>query len=240
MTGRFRSKRHGSRPRPPPRLSISSRSKRTAGRARRQRRGAERRHPPVHAARRARSGGARPGAHRPPDPRSGRPLAATITLLSGTHAWFWKIAYDEAFARSSPGVQTRARSDRDAARRTRYRADGFLRDRRSSDDRSSVARAPGARRSADRAGRRIAGAVAHRAPPRSAAPRRARIRQADTRPDRGNLFVAQHPADDLAGRCHRQFIDESDLARIFVRRQLRPHEVAHLGRQRIGRLRSRT
>lgn len=32
-------------------------------------------------------------------------LASTITLQSGTSAWFWKIAYDEDFARHSPGVQ---------------------------------------------------------------------------------------------------------------------------------------
>ena len=31
--------------------------------------------------------------------------AAAITLRSGTAAWFWKIAYDENFARCSPGVQ---------------------------------------------------------------------------------------------------------------------------------------
>ena len=35
----------------------------------------------------------------------GHPLAAAITLRSGDAAWFWKIAYDEEFARSSPGVQ---------------------------------------------------------------------------------------------------------------------------------------
>jgi CelD/BcsL family acetyltransferase involved in cellulose biosynthesis len=34
----------------------------------------------------------------------GRPIAATITLRSGDEAWFWKIAYDESFARFSPGV----------------------------------------------------------------------------------------------------------------------------------------
>ena len=33
------------------------------------------------------------------------PLAAPITLRSGNAAWFWKIAYDEEFARYSPGVQ---------------------------------------------------------------------------------------------------------------------------------------
>jgi hypothetical protein len=37
--------------------------------------------------------------------QNGRPLAAAITLRSGTSAWFWKIAYDEEFARHSPGVQ---------------------------------------------------------------------------------------------------------------------------------------
>jgi CelD/BcsL family acetyltransferase involved in cellulose biosynthesis len=35
----------------------------------------------------------------------GHPVAASITLRSGNAAWFWKIAYDEAFARFSPGVQ---------------------------------------------------------------------------------------------------------------------------------------
>jgi CelD/BcsL family acetyltransferase involved in cellulose biosynthesis len=37
--------------------------------------------------------------------RNGKALAATITLRSGATSWFWKIGYDEAFARSSPGVQ---------------------------------------------------------------------------------------------------------------------------------------
>ncbi len=35
----------------------------------------------------------------------GHSIAASITLRSGNAAWFWKIAYDEAFARASPGVQ---------------------------------------------------------------------------------------------------------------------------------------
>jgi CelD/BcsL family acetyltransferase involved in cellulose biosynthesis len=34
----------------------------------------------------------------------GRAIAAAIVLRSGRSAWFWKIAYDEAFARFSPGV----------------------------------------------------------------------------------------------------------------------------------------
>ncbi len=34
----------------------------------------------------------------------GRAIAAAIILRSGNVAWFWKIAYDETFARFSPGV----------------------------------------------------------------------------------------------------------------------------------------
>ena len=34
-----------------------------------------------------------------------RPIAAIITLRSGATAWCWKVAYDESFARSSPGMQ---------------------------------------------------------------------------------------------------------------------------------------
>jgi CelD/BcsL family acetyltransferase involved in cellulose biosynthesis len=35
----------------------------------------------------------------------GRTIATGIVLSSGRGRWFWKIAYDEAFARQSPGVQ---------------------------------------------------------------------------------------------------------------------------------------
>jgi CelD/BcsL family acetyltransferase involved in cellulose biosynthesis len=38
----------------------------------------------------------------------GRTIAATIMLRSGRCAWFWKIAYDETFARFSPGVMLSA------------------------------------------------------------------------------------------------------------------------------------
>ena len=37
--------------------------------------------------------------------RGEMPLAAAITLRAGNRAWFWKIAYDEAHASFSPGVQ---------------------------------------------------------------------------------------------------------------------------------------
>ena len=36
---------------------------------------------------------------------NGAAIAATVTLTSGDTAWCWKIAYDEAHARSSPGVR---------------------------------------------------------------------------------------------------------------------------------------
>lgn len=35
---------------------------------------------------------------------AGRPIACGLTLTSGTGGWFWKIAYDETFARYSPGA----------------------------------------------------------------------------------------------------------------------------------------
>jgi CelD/BcsL family acetyltransferase involved in cellulose biosynthesis len=35
----------------------------------------------------------------------GAPIAAIVTLRSGPTAWCWKIAYDESYARFSPGVQ---------------------------------------------------------------------------------------------------------------------------------------
>lgn len=37
--------------------------------------------------------------------RGEMPLAAAVTLRAGERAWFWKIAYDEAHASFSPGVQ---------------------------------------------------------------------------------------------------------------------------------------
>lgn len=36
---------------------------------------------------------------------NGSAIAAALTLFSGNRGWFWKISYDEAYARYSPGVQ---------------------------------------------------------------------------------------------------------------------------------------
>jgi CelD/BcsL family acetyltransferase involved in cellulose biosynthesis len=44
----------------------------------------------------------------------GRAIAAAITLRSGHRAWFWKIAYDERFARYSPGVMLAVALSEDA------------------------------------------------------------------------------------------------------------------------------
>jgi len=34
-----------------------------------------------------------------------RTIAAGVAFISQNRAWFWKVAYDETFAASSPGVQ---------------------------------------------------------------------------------------------------------------------------------------
>jgi CelD/BcsL family acetyltransferase involved in cellulose biosynthesis len=36
---------------------------------------------------------------------AGKPVAMVVSFLAGTSAWTWKIAFDEAFARFSPGAQ---------------------------------------------------------------------------------------------------------------------------------------
>ena len=51
--------------------------------------------------------------------------------------------------------------------------------------------------------------------------------------------LAQQAADHFAGRGHRHFVDEGDLARIFVRRQPRAHESLDVARERVGRRDSR-
>ena len=52
------------------------------------------------------------------------PVAAALVLQSGDQAWFWKIAYDERFARFSPGVQlTLALTHRQLAETTLARTD---------------------------------------------------------------------------------------------------------------------
>jgi len=48
-----------------------------------------------------------------------KPVAAAITLFSGDRAWFWKTAYDEDYARFSPGVQLALDLTEDLARDAR-------------------------------------------------------------------------------------------------------------------------
>jgi CelD/BcsL family acetyltransferase involved in cellulose biosynthesis len=54
----------------------------------------------------------------------GRAIATAVTLLSGAGAWYWKIAYDEAYARFAPGVLlSAAMTERLAANQAIARAD---------------------------------------------------------------------------------------------------------------------
>jgi CelD/BcsL family acetyltransferase involved in cellulose biosynthesis len=50
---------------------------------------------------RAQAGGARVDALR----LAGKPVAMVVSFLDGASAWTWKIAFDEAYARFSPGAQ---------------------------------------------------------------------------------------------------------------------------------------
>ena len=100
--------RHASPPQSPRRWKIFSRSKRAAGRAapapRRPQDGDLRRF--MQTAMHALAAEGKVAIDR--ILLDGRTIAATIMLRSGRCAWFWKIAYDEEFARFSPGVMLSA------------------------------------------------------------------------------------------------------------------------------------
>ena len=49
----------------------------------------------------------------------------------------------------------------------------------------------------------------------------------------------QQPPDHLAGGGHRHLVDEGDLARIFVRRQMRAHERLDVAGERVRRASAR-
>ena len=91
-------------------------------------------------------------AHRPAD-HNGASARGHDHAAQRQRAWFWKIAYDEAFARVFARRAAHARSDAAICWPTKALRGSILRHRRSPDDRSSVARAARARRSADRAER---------------------------------------------------------------------------------------
>ena len=77
----------------------------------------------------------------------GAAIASGVELRAGRRAFFWKIAYDEAFAAYSPGVLlTRALSRRNG-REGEVDVDRFLRRAGSSDDRPRLAGPAGIRRS---------------------------------------------------------------------------------------------
>ena len=87
----------------------------------------------------------------------GRAIAAAVRLRSGRAAWFWKIAYDESFARFSPGVLLTLALTEELLEDAASRARQLLRNGRSSHDRSRLARAPPSLRPPDRGA--AAGAV---------------------------------------------------------------------------------
>ena len=79
----------------------------------------------------------------------GRAIAAAIVLRSGRCAWFWKIAYDEAFARYSPGVMLTVELTHELLDDPSVTCAELLRDGKPLHDRSSVARAASALRPFD-------------------------------------------------------------------------------------------
>ena len=150
-----------------------------------------------------------------------RPIAAIDHAAQRRIAWCWKIAYDEGFARFSPGVQllldvTQTLLDDSAIARADSCAtadhpmiDHVWRERLALADRCcSAGREP---RSALRW---LAGSNPCAAP-RSAAPRRCGTGCGGGK----SRLLPQQPPDHLAGRGHRHLLDEGDLARIFVRGQ---------------------
>ena len=178
--------------------------------------------------------------------RGERPIAAMVTLSSGATAWCWKVAYDESYARFSPGVQilldvTQTLLDDPAVARADSCAtadhpmiDHVWRERLALADRLvSVGRGTSFAFALVRALEQM---------------RRAAIGGAKALRDcvEGGEIVSQlravasrllpqQPPDHLAGGRHRHLLDEGDLARIFVRRKPRPHEALDLGGERIGR-----
>ena len=64
--------------------------------------------------------------------------------------------------------------------------------------------------------------------------RTVRDRARGSRPKAPSSPDAQQAADDLAGRGHRHLVDEGDLARIFMRREPRPHEGLNSSAARRG------
>ena len=161
---------------------------------------------------------------------NGCSIAVGITLLDGDSAWFWKIAYSEGLSRFSPGVQLAfdlteallrdesiARAD-SCATAGHPMIDHLWRERLALSDRLIAVKPsvlPFTLVCRIEALRRKAFATAKDA--------RNRYRRRQSRSG------SKQPADDLAGGRHRHFVDESDLARILMRRQTVAHEVLDLG-----------
>ncbi len=165
---------------------------------------------------------------------SGRAIAAAVVLFSGDTAWFWKVAYSEGVARSSPGAQlavdlTQALLSEPEIARTDSCAtadhpmiDPIWGERLHLSD-LMIEICPSG----------LAFAAAHLAEKLRRTARTQAKRLRDRLRPRRSRAVAQQPADHLAGGGHGHFVDKSDLARIFVRGEPRPYETLDVGRQRL-------
>ena len=89
----------------------------------------------------------------------GKPLAMLFAILSGGTAFLGKIAYDESFARYSPGVLLILEATRTLLGRPDILLRQFLCHSGTSDDRQHLARSPAGRRPADRCPRHAGAAV---------------------------------------------------------------------------------
>ena len=79
----------------------------------------------------------------------GKPIAMGVVIESGGRAYFWKIAYDEAWRAQAPGVQLVYALTETQTQRAEIETDRFLRPPRPYDDRALLARAARRLRSDD-------------------------------------------------------------------------------------------
>jgi len=161
---------------------------------------------------------------------SGRAIAATVTLSSGSTSWCWKIGYNEGIAKFSPGVQLvceltgRLLADGAVARvdscatADHPMIDHIWRERLSLSDRLIALRPSPVPFATWRALESLRRATLDAA-------KSARDRLRGLRKTAGSGLRAQKPADHLAGGGHRHLVDEGDLARVLMRGQARADKI---------------
>ncbi len=169
---------------------------------------------------------------------NGRAIAAAVTLISNNSAWWWKIAYSEGHARSSPGVQLAI--DLTAALLTEPKLarvdscaiadhpmiDHVWHERLTLNDRLIAVK-----RSA--VPFRIACAVEALRRRAIAAAKAMRDGMRNRKPGAKSGLRPKQAADHLARGGHGQLFDKSDLTRIFMRGEPRPYERLDVGCKRV-------